>query len=402
MRESPGKKESVQRRFFRFRRIFLDLYTLSGYNSADCTPSEVTTINKQKFLTELGKLLTFMYEEDRLRALEMYSRMFEETEDERALLQALVSPTKQAVIVARAYNANIGRLSVSSQKAPAEDRDANGVPDYVQAIETVREAAVAAQILRAPAPPAEESVDENQMTLFDGEADSEADSEAEPAETPSAESEQPETAQGDGESAPVSSADETGEEVPAESEPQSQDENEQMVLHDEPEVTPLTWHAAPGSANNGTKEKIEYFTLGEEGAHDAAAAETHETAFNIDTAAMKKPRRKAKVFALIVYILFAIPITLALIALLLIPALLFLGLSIGTIICGVVVVSAAFQGFAVFADIMVLMGVALVLFAFGLLFLWTAIWFVGGVIVSLVHGVAALCDKWCYKEVLEG
>ena len=117
---------------------------------------------------------------------------------------------------------------------------------------------------------------------------------------------------------------------------------------------------------------------------------------------MRPPRRKAKVFALIVYILFAIPITLALIALLLIPALLFLGLSIGTIICGVVLVSAAFQGFAVFADIMVLMGVALVLFAFGLLFLWTAIWFVGGVIVSLVHGVAALCDKWCYKEVLEG
>ena len=65
------------------------------------------------------------------------------------------------------------------------------------------------------------------------------------------------------------------------------------------------------------------------------------------------------------------------------------------------VVSAAFQGFAVFADIMVLLGVALVLFAFGLLFLWTAIWFVGGVIVSLVHGVAALCDNWCYKEVLE-
>ena len=29
----------------------------------------------------------------------------------------------------------------------------------------------------------------------------------------------------------------------------------------------------------------------------------------------------------------------------------------------------------------------------------TSIWFVGGAIVGLVHGVAALCDKWCYKEV---
>ena len=50
---------------------------------------------------------------------------------------------------------------------------------------------------------------------------------------------------------------------------------------------------------------------------------------------------------------------------------------------------------------MVMLGLALVLFALGLLFLWTAIWFVGGAIVGLVHGVAMLCDKWCYKEVSE-
>ena len=70
----------------------------------------MTSINKQKFLAELGKLLTFMYEEDRQRAIELYSRMFEEADDERALLQSLVSPTRQAVIVARAYNSNLGRL----------------------------------------------------------------------------------------------------------------------------------------------------------------------------------------------------------------------------------------------------------------------------------------------------
>ena len=38
----------------------------------------MTSINKQKFLAELGKLLTFMYEEDRQRAMSLYSRMFEE------------------------------------------------------------------------------------------------------------------------------------------------------------------------------------------------------------------------------------------------------------------------------------------------------------------------------------
>ena len=140
----------------------------------------------------------------------------------------------------------------------------------------------------------------------------------------------------------------------------------------------------------------------EEGAEEEAGeTQREESAFNIDTDLMRQPRRKAKVFALIVYILFAIPITLAAIAILLVPAVLFLALSVAAIICGVVVVSAAFNGFAVIADIMVVLGGALVLFALGLLFLWTAIWFVGGAIVGVVHGVAALCDKWCYKEVLD-
>ena len=102
--------------------------------------SEVTPINKQKFLAELGKLLTFMYEEDRQRAMSLYSRMFEEAGDEHALIQALISPTRQAVVVARAYNSNLGRLSLSAAtKAAPEDRDQNGVPDYVQAIKGVRE-----------------------------------------------------------------------------------------------------------------------------------------------------------------------------------------------------------------------------------------------------------------------
>ena len=320
----------------------------------------MTCINKQRFLAELGKLLTFMYEEDRQRALELYSRMFEEAEDERALIQSLVSPTKQAVVVARAYNSNLGRLAVNTEhKLAPEDNDENGVPDYIQAIERVRAEAYAAQprpaAAPAPAPAAEaeseepEPVDENQLTLFEEEAPA---AEAGSAEAPAAEAEEP----------------------PEEKkEPAAQD-------------------------------GIEFFKLPREGEQDVPAEENGgtdltDTPFNIETGEFRRPRRKPKVFALIVYILFAIPLTLAAILVLLIPAVLFLALSVAAIICGVVVVSAAFNGFAVFADIMVLLGGALVLFALGLLFLWTSIWFVGGAIVALVHGVAALCEKWCYKEV---
>ncbi len=335
----------------------------------------MTSINKQKFLAELGKLLTFMYEEDRLKAIEIYSRMFEEADDERALLQSLVSPTRQAVVVARAYNSDLGKLSLTSEsKAAPEDRDENGVPDYVQAIEKVREQALSAQgiaAVKADEEPEAEPVEE---------------SEAEAAEEPEAEAaEEPET--------------EAAEEPEAEAV-----EEPEAEAAEEPAEAPAAAEAAPEEKT--AVEGIEYFTMPEAGkettAKEGGSLLLDENSFNVDSDAIKRGRRKPRVFLLILYILLAIPLTIAAVAVLLVPALLFLALSIASIICGVVLVSTAFKGFAVLADIMVLLGVSLVLFALGLLFLWTAIWFVGGAVVGVVHGVAALCDKWCYKEVAEG
>ena len=330
--------------------------------------SEVTSINKQKFLAELGKLLTFMYEEDRQRAMGLYSRMFEEAGDEQALIQALISPTRQAVVVARAYNSNLGRLSLNAEtKAAPEDRDENGVPDYVQAIEKVREQAWAAIGVPAAAEEAEEAPAETEEV-------EEAPAEAEEAKEAPAEAEEAEEAPAETEEA---------EEAPAEAE--------------EVEEAP-----AAAEPDKSAHEGIEFFTLPEEG-KETPQSDTllDENTFNIDSDALRKPRRKAKPFALILYILLAIPLTICAIAVLLVPAILFLALSVAAIICGVVLVSTAFKGFPVFADIMVVLGVSLVLFALGLLFLWTSIWFIGGAIVGVVHGVAVLCEKWCYKEVLE-
>ena len=339
-----------------------------------------------------------MYEEDRLRALELYSRMFEDAADESALIQSLLSPTRQAVVVARAYNANLGKLSVTTEtKAAPEDRDENGIPDYVQAIEAVRAAAFA----RQPAParetpeepaPAEEASEETEEPAPAEEASEET-------EEPAPAEEAPEEAE---ETAPAEKAsEETEEPAPAEEAPEETEEP--APAEEEPEAPEEAAPAAeaPAPAENKTQENIEFFSMPEEGKEEAAENEGEESVFNIDTDLMRQPRRKAKVFALIVYILFAIPLTLAAIVILLVPAVLFLALSVASIICGVVVVSTALNGFAVIADIMVVLGLALVLFALGLLFLWTAIWFIGGAIVGVVHGVAALCDKWCYKEVLD-
>ncbi len=357
-----------------------------------------------------------MYEEDRLRALELYSRMFEEAGDESALIQSLLSPTRQAVVVARAYNVNLGKLSVTSEKKAApEDRDENGVPDYVQAIEAVRAAAFARQPAPAPktaeetneAVPAEEAPEETEETAPAEEAAGETEETA-PAEEAAGETEETapaEEAAGEPEeTAPAAEAagepEETAPAAEAAEETEGTAPAEDAKAEEPEETAPAAEANAP--AENRTQENIEFFSMPEEGKEEEnEGARDGESAFNIDTDLMRQPRRKAKVFALIVYILFAIPITLAAIAILLVPALLFLALSVGSIICGVVTVSAAFSGFAVIADIMVVLGLALVLFALGLLFLWTAIWFIGGAIVGVVHGVAALCDKWCYKEVLD-
>ena len=369
----------------------------------------MTSINKQKFLAELGKLLTFMYEEDRQRAMSLYSRMFEEAGDEHALIQALISPTRQAVVVARAYNSNLGRLSLSaSTKAAPEDRDENGVPDYVQAIEAVREQAWADLNLPAEAEETEEApaeAEEAEEAPAEAEEAEEAPAEAEETEEAPAEVEETEEAPAEAEETEEAPAEaEEAEEAPAEAEEaeeasaEDEEAEEAPAEAEEAEETPA--EAEP--ENKSKPEGIEFFTLPEEG-KETPESDTllDENAFNVNSDALRKSRRKAKPFALFLYILLAIPLTICAIAVLLVPALLFLALSVAVIICGVVLVSTAFKGFAVFADIMVVLGLSMVLFALGLLFLWTAIWFVGGAIVGVVHGVAALCEKWCYKEVLE-
>ena len=110
-------------------------------------------------------------------------------------------------------------------------------------------------------------------------------------------------------------------------------------------------------------------------------------------------KRKARGFLLFLFILLAIPVTLVCIAVLLIPTLLALGIGAGALYGGVMSFISGIANFSVFADILLVIGVALVVLAVGLLFAWIFIWLLGGVIPGLVRGVCALGRKWCYKEV---
>lgn len=353
---------------------------------------EVALINEQKFLAELGKLLTFMYEEDRQTAIELYANMFASTADGHALMQFLGSPTRQAVQVARAYNAKERKLQVHSQSKNEDglEYDPDEVPDFVLAINKI--AIGAAQITGAVVGEEEREVPEGQFSLFD-EASApveeaveaaprvEAPAPVQPAEAVEVPAEEPAADEpfAPAAEAPVElpAAEEPAQEAaPAEEEPteQTAQEDEFVVVIPEPEEI-----EAPAEAS----------------AEAVALVEEDKPAAPI----VAETRRKPRVFLLILFVILALPITLIGVALLLIPTLLCLLLALSFIVVGVAALVSAFAGFAVFADILVMLGAALVGLSLGLLFLWLFVWFIGGAIVGLVRSVIALAGSWCYKEV---
>lgn len=391
-------------------------------------------INRQKFLAELGRLLTFMYEEDRQTALAMYNRMFDEAESEQALLQYLVSPTRQAVILARAYNAKERKLQVHTQSRDEYEQSTDEIPDFVLAINKLQDEASALKITTP-------QVSEDQISLFD---DSDAVTETESAPAPAAQEniepaadEKKAETQDETEEAPAQKeippmfADEPAEEaepdetndsvtrladavdafladftisndeliakakpVAEEEEKAAEPEEEKPAAADEPAEVP---------AEETVTEQPE-----EADVHEPVQAEPEET--ETETAAVgiveteeedadAETVRKPIVPLLILYIIFAIPLGLIGILLLLIPAFVSLSLAITAGFLGINGFAATFTGFAVLADILVVAGVSLILLALALLFLWLFVWFIGGAIVGLIHGLCVLGGKWCYKEV---
>lgn len=360
------------------------------YNLKTISHSEVNEINKQKFLAELARLLTFMYEEDRQQALAAYTEMFDEAEDEQALIQALISPIRQAVVVARAYNAAERKLQVHTQsREDVAPQAEEGTPEYMRVIAQIRVDALGAQAARRV-------VDENQFSLFDEAAEAAA--------------EQPAFVEAP---LPVEAADEPEEEAPAVDEPQEESLFADEPAADEPASDPVDAFLADFSiAEEAAEETPEAGEKTDAVAEPEEEAEVTETTEEPAAAAVVEPQevsapapvkvktvRKPRVFLLILYILIAIPVTLVGIALLLIPTLLSLSVASALISVGILTLTSAFGGFAIFADLLIVLGAALVLLALGLLFLWLFVWFLGGAIAGLVRGVVHLGGKWCYKEV---
>lgn len=410
---------------------------------------EVKTINKQKFLAELGRLLTFMYEEDRQTALAMYTRMFDMADNEQALLQFLVSPTRQAVVLARTYDSSQRKLQVRSQHREAWQQDSGETPAFVHAIEELENEALS---LGVTAP--EEDAD--QFSLFDEGADAEqADSEQATEEQPAAEAvsepepaapaEQPEEAPAP-EAAPIAdsadseepapeapaeeaeaqsanAAQETGSDAESETETEAEGEAEpepagaEGAEAEEPEASAES-ESAKAADEDAVDAFLADFSIKADDASEseaqpkAADATAPEAAVGAPVAvedelmpelddldAPAKTVRKARVPLLILYIIFAVPIGLVAVLLLLVPTALCLSVAVSTAASGIAVLLPAFGGFAMLSDILAVFGTALILLALAVLFAWLFVWFIGGAIVGVIRGLCSLGRKWCYKEV---
>ena len=384
-------------------------------------------INRQKFLAELGRLLTFMYEEDRQTALAMYNRMFDEAEDEQALIQYLVSPTRQAVVLARAYNAKERKLQVHSQSRDEYEQVSDEIPDFVLAINKIQEEVSALKITT-------QQVSEDQISLFD---DSDAGTVPAPAAQvytePAADEEKTETQDADEEATVQKETPPLFADEPAEETEQDEMSNSVNRLADavdafladftisndelipkakpvgeekdaEPEKTKPaaaeeTVEVSAGEAvieqPEATEARKHVQTESEE--TEAEAVENAEEAedYTEDAGTVRKPI----VPLLILYIIIAIPLGLIGILLLLLLAFMSLSLAVTAGFFGIYGFAATFTGFAVLADILVVAGASLILLSLALLFLWLFVWFIGGGIVGLIRGLCALGGSWCYKEV---
>lgn len=345
-----------------------------------------------------------MYEEDRQTALAMYNQLFDEVDDEQGLLQLLVSPTRQAVVIARSYNAKERKLQVHAQSREESDTASDGAaPEFMGVIESIREEALSRQA------PKTAEVSADQFSMF------EDDFFAPTPETPAAPAEAEPEAPAEEAAAPVAEAEaeapaETAEpatdepvdevdafiadfSIPADQQEFAPDAGEQTAPAEPAEPAQPEESEAPAESDEGDSAPIviEEENVGEyDDEYDDEYYDDEEY----------EPVRKPRVFLLILYILLAVPVGLLGILLLIVPTLLFLVLAGLIITGGVMAVTSAFgSGIAVFADIMVIIGMAFILLALGLLALWIAVWLVGGVMVGLVRGLIHLGGKWCYKEV---
>ena len=356
-----------------------------------------------------------MYEEDRVRALEEYEDIFEQAGNENAVLQLLVSPTRQAVNLARAYDAkDRGSLSEGGEG-----------PAYLTVIDDLRRQA-GTLMPAAPVLIDHDDDDDGQLSLFD--KPDVADTVFNNLELGNL----PELEEDELPEIPVEEIDHYPDEdrsaetlpppvIPDRTAPAEEKPNREVEDFSDAVDSFLADFTVSGDSGDGEALYQAQFAESRTEERPAPAPVPVMDRHDEDRplpAEPKKPapapradvtlsppdlppqtKKKLSVPLLILYILIAIPVTLLLIALLLVPAALSLVLAATGLCVGFAGIVEAFTAFSVFADMLLVFGLAIALAAFGLLLFWVFIWFLGGAIPGVIRSACRLGGKLCYREV---
>ena len=354
----------------------------------------MTLINRQQFMSELSKLLTFMFKEDRSEIIQQYNEMLDNAEDEQAMLESFGSPTRLAVAISRSYQRDERKLSVH-----ADSKDGgSGEAVKVKPVIPTQGKKSSAPIVKPNDPAADAYVDiieeirrekaaeegiEYKPIFFKEEPKPEPVAEPE-VEEPAEETEQPADDVDEAPAVEAVAADEENAENDSEasdSEAQAEDADA-----DTAEV------ADDGGEAEATAE-VEAAEPADEAAHVLA------TVFNETPEAAPEKAKKTNVFALILYIIVSIPVGLVLL-------LVMLGLELSVLGCGLLglrvgfsLLSFTFSGMSVFADVLLCFGVNLAVLALGVLVTWLAVWLIIVSVPGLIRGIKNLGIKLCVKEV---
>lgn len=366
-------------------------------------------------MAELSKLLAFMFKEDKEDILAQYNKMLDESDDEQALLESFGSPTKLAVTISRTYKRSERKLAVeadSKEDKPAETEhifvtpvkkektaEVNTGLSYADIIEEIRrEKAEEEGVEYKPMffdepeqPAAEETVQPEPETEEDGTqiASDEESTVVEP-ETEVPVSEETENEEKSDETAPE-------EETQPEEADEAEEEPAEETASDEAPVIETT------EADRQTEE-TETAETGEEPADVAPVEDSYapELVFEeLESIELpeKTTRYKTNVALLILYLIFAIPISAVLIVLALAVAVVLVALGVSLITIGAEAIGFAFAKLVIFADIMLCAGAVLIAFAVALILLWIGVLVLVRGISGIVRGAKALGRSFCVKEV---
>lgn len=368
-------------------------------------------------MAELSKLLAFMFKEDKEDILAQYNKMLDEADDEQALLDSFGSPTKLAVTISRTYKRSERKLAVEADSK--EDKPAE--PEHIIVTPVKKEkpaekpaevntglsyADIIEEIRREKA--AEEGVEYKPMFFNEPEQPApEPETAEEPEQTAAAEAPEedaPETAETESEPEEAEAEEETAgeaeaEETPAEEETENGEENAEETGAEEATVVEPAEADQPEEETKAEEEAAEAGETETEPAEDSYAPGLVFEELESIEIPEETTRYKTNVALLILYLIFAIPISAVLIVLALAVAVVLVALGVSLITIGVEAIGFAFAKLVIFADIMLCAGAVLIAFAVALILLWIGVLVLVRGISGIVRGAKALGRSFCVKEV---